>query len=330
MASVLFIGGTGQISLSCVEEAVTAGHEVSVFNRGRTAAALPAGVASITGDMANAADYAALAAKRFDVVCQFMAFTPEQMATDIATFAGQAGQYVFISSASAYQKPPRHYVVTEKTPVENPFWDYSQKKIAAERLLRDQSRLPWTIVRPSHTVRTKLATSLGEGDLVPERMRAGKPVIVAGDGTQLWTLTRSRDLAVPFVRLFGNAKALGEDFHITADRGHSWNDINRAIAARLGVEATLCHVPTDTLIRFRPDWRGPLVGDKMGSTLFDNSKVKSVSGDFACATSLDEILAEPFAHYEARRKAGTLVIAPDLDALEDRIAAAQEAVGPSA
>ena len=327
MASVLFIGGTGQISLSCVEEAVKAGHSVSVFNRGRTRELLPAGVTSITGDMANAADYAALAAKRFDVVCQFMAFTPEQMATDIATFTGHAGQYIFISSASAYQKPPRHYIVTEKTPVENPFWDYSQKKIAAERLLRDQSRLAYTIVRPSHTLRTKLATSLGEGDLVPERMRAGKPVIVAGDGTQLWTLTRSRDLAVPFVRLFGNAKALGEDFHITADRGHSWNDINRAIAAKLGVEAKLCHVPTDTLLRFKPDWLGPLVGDKMGSTLFDNSKVKSVAGDFACATSLDEILAEPFAHYEARRKAGTLVVDAALDALEDRIAAAQDAVG---
>jgi nucleoside-diphosphate-sugar epimerase len=325
--SVLFIGGTGQISLSCVEEAVAAGHRVSVFNRGKTAAALPSGVASIAGDMANAADYAALAAKRFDVICQFMVFTPEQMAADIAAFSGHAGQYVFVSTASAYQKPPRHYVVTEKTPVENPFWEYSQKKIAAERLLHDQSALAYTIVRPSHTVRTKLPTSLGEGDLVPERMRAGKAVIVAGDGTQLWTLTRSRDLAVPFVRLFGNSRALGEDFHITADIGHSWNDINRALAASLGIEATLCHVPTDTLLRFKPDWLGPLFGDKMGSTLFDNSKVRSVAGDFACATSLDEILAEPFAHYEARRQAGTLAVSSDLDALEDRIAAAQAAVG---
>jgi nucleoside-diphosphate-sugar epimerase len=326
--SVLFIGGTGQISLPCVEEAVAAGHRVSVFNRGRTATTLPAGVETITGDMASAADYAGLAARRFDVVCQFMVFAPEQMATDIATFTGHAGQYVFVSSASAYQKPPRHYVITEKTPVENPFWEYSQKKIAAERLLRGQSRLAYTIVRPSHTVRTKLATSLGEGDLVPERMRAGKPVIVAGDGTQLWTLTRSRDLAVPFVRLFGNSRALGEDFHITADRGHSWNDINLAIAAKLGVEARLCHVPTDTLLRFKPDWLGPLLGDKMGSTLFDNTKIKSVAGDFTCATTLDEILAEPFAHYETRRKAGALVVGTTLDALEDRIAAAQDAVGP--
>lgn len=327
MASVLFIGGTGQISLACVEEAVRAGHRVSVFNRGRTAAALPAGVASIIGDMSKAADYAALAARHFDAVCQFMVFTPEQMAADIAAFAGHAGQYVFISTASAYQKPPRHYLITEKTPLENPFWEYSQKKIAAERLLRDQSGLPYTIVRPSHTVRTKLATSLGEGDLVPERMLAGKPIIVAGDGTQLWTVTRSRDLAVPFVRLLGNSRALGEDFHITADRGHGWNDINRAIAAKLGIEAELCHVPTDTLLRFNPDWLGPLVGDKMGSTLFDNSKVRSVAGDFTCATSLDEILAESFAHYEARRKAGGLIVPAGLDALEDRIAEAQAAVG---
>lgn len=327
MASVLFIGGTGQISLACVEEAAAAGHKVSVFNRGRTGAELPAGVESITGDMGNAGDYAALARRRFDVVCQFMVFAPAQMAVDIATFAGHAGQYVFISSASAYQKPPRHYVITEKTPVENPFWEYSQKKIAAEHLLRDQSRLPWTIVRPSHTVRTKLPTSLGEGDLVAERMLAGKPIIVAGDGTQLWTVTRARDLAVPFVRLFANPKALGEDFHITTDRGHSWNDINRAIAAKLGVEAKLCHVPTDTLLRFKPDWLGPLVGDKMGSTLFDNAKVKAVAGDFRAATALDEILAEPFAHYTARKESGALIIAPELDALEDRIAEAQDAVG---
>lgn len=326
--SVLFIGGTGQISLACVEETVRAGHRVSVFNRGQTKVALPSGVRVVIGDMGNAADYAALAAERFDAVCQFMAFTPEQMVTDLAAFTGHCGQYVFISTASAYQKPPRHYVITEKTPVENPFWDYSQKKIAAEKLLRDQSRLAYTIVRPSHTVRTKLATSLGEGDLVPERMRAGKPIIVAGDGTQLWTLTRTRDLAVPFVRLLGNPQALGEDFHITADVGHSWNNINLAIAAKLGVEAQLVHVPTDTLLRFRPDWLGPLVGDKMGSTLFDNTKVKSVAGDFTCATSLDEILAEPFAAYEARRRAGTLLLDAALDALEDRIAAAQDAVAP--
>ena len=292
MASILFIGGTGQISLPCVFEALDAGHQVSVLNRGKTDAGLPTGVSVIVGDMDDAATYADLGDRNFDVVCQFRCYTPEQMKKDIATFSGKTGQYVFISSASAYQKPARHYIITEETPLENPYWEYSRKKADCEALLRGQTGLPWTVVRPSHTVRTGLPLPMGDGDAVARRLLRGAPVIVHGDGTSLWTLTRCADFAVPFVRLLGNPKAAGEAFQITNDRAFTWNEITNAIAAGLGVEATLVHVPTETLVRYNPEWEGPLMGDKSWSVLFDNSKVKRVAGDFACAQDLPTILEE--------------------------------------
>ena len=323
---VLFVGGTGQISLSCVAEAVRAGHEVSVFNRGKRDAALPSGVTSIFGDMSDAASYAALGDMRFDVVCQFMVFTPEQMQRDIEVFAGKTEQYIFISSASVYEKPARHYVITENTPAVNPYWPYSQAKIACEELLKGSIGLPYTIVRPSHTLRTGLPTLVGEGDIIPRRMLAGKPVIVCGDGTAPWTITRSADFAVPFVRLFGKGAALGDVFHITSEKAHSWDAIYRAIGRGIGAEARIVHVPTDTLIRFKPDWAGPLLGDKTWSALFDNSKVKQVAGDFQCATDLDTILMEPLAHLR-QRLATNAPYSAELDPLIDRIVAAQQAVG---
>ena len=326
MATILFIGGTGQISLPCVHLAVEAGHKVSILNRGQTDVALPAGVESIAGDMNAAATYAELGGKTFDVVCQFRAYTAEQMKKDIAAFTGKTGQYVFISSASAYQKPARHYVITEKTPLENPYWQYSRDKIACETMLREQSALPWTIVRPSHTVRTGLPLAIGDGDAVARRLLRGAPVIVHGDGHSLWTLTRSADLAVPFIRLLGNSAALGEDFHITGDRAFTWDEITHAIAAGLGVEAKIAHVPTDTLVKYNKDWEGPLTGDKSWSALFDNSKVKRVAGDFTCADDLETILEESIAHFKVRN--ATADEAPDaLDPLMDRIAADQEALG---
>ena len=230
---VLFIGGTGQISLPCVELAVKAGHKVSVFNRGIRDEKLPRKVKVIAGDMKDEKAYGRLGRTRWDVVCQFMVFSPEQMQLDIDTFTGSVGQYVFISSASVYEKPARHYVITEKTPAVNSDWPYSQDKIACEELLRKQKKLPWTIVRPSHTVRSGLPTMMNEGDMVARRMLAGKPVIICGDGTNPWTLTRSEDLAVPFTNLLGNSKALGEVFHITGDKGFTWNNIYHAIAKGL-------------------------------------------------------------------------------------------------
>ena len=233
---VLYIGGTGQISLPCVEASVAAGHSVTVLNRGRTSVPLPDGVETLVGDM-DAETYAALGDRSFDVVAQFRLYTPEQMQRDIATFTGRTGQYVFISSASVYEKPVRHYLMTERTPQSNPFWEYSRHKIACELLLRDQNALAYTIVRPSHTVRTGMPIQVGDPDNAIRRMLARKPVIVAGDGSSLWTLTRSDDVARAFVRLLGNSRALGEDFQITTDRGFTWNQIHEAIARGFDVEA---------------------------------------------------------------------------------------------
>ena len=326
MASILYIGGTGQISLPCVEQSVAAGHKVAVFNRGKRGEPLPAGVESIVGDMNDKASYGALGARKFDVVNQFMAFTPEQMKRDIEVFAGNTSQYIFISSASVYEKLPKHYVITEKTPAVNPFWPYSQNKIACETLVQESKNLPWTIVRPSHTVRSGLPTMVNEGDVVAQRMIQGKPVLVTGDGATPWTLTRSEDFAKPYIGLFGKPKAMSEIFHITADRGHTWDEIYNAIARGLGVEAKIVHVPTDTMIRYKKDWDGPLLGDKTWTALFDNSKVKSVAGDFTCVEDIDGILKEPIRYFK-KRQAENGPVTSDLEPFYDRIAKEQSALG---
>jgi nucleoside-diphosphate-sugar epimerase len=254
-----------------------------------------------------------------------MVFTPEQMTQDIETFAGHTGQYIFISSASVYDKS-NHYVVKEGvTPVHNPFWKYSQDKIACEKLLEASKNLPWTIVRPSHTVRTGLPTMVGEGDVIPRRMLAGKPVFVAGDGTAPWTLTRSVDLATPFIGLFGKQRAIGEDFHITGDMAWTWTQIYKAIARGIGAEANIVCVPSDTLVKYKPDWAGPLWGDKSLASLFDNSKVKSVAGDFKCSEDLDEILSEPVMHL--KKRLAQPPVPSDLEPLIERITAEQAALG---
>jgi nucleoside-diphosphate-sugar epimerase len=298
---------------------------VAVFNRGQRHETLPQGVESILGDMKDRASYAQLGNRTWDVVAQFMVFTPDQMQQDIDVFTGRTGQYIFISSASVYQKHPFAYMTTEATPAVNPYWPYSQAKIACENLMK-RSGLKWTNVRPSHTTRSGLPTMLNEGDSVAYRMLAGKPVLVAGDGTAVWTVTRSEDFAKPFVKLFGNKAALGEDFHITGDVGFTWDAIYMTIAGGLGVEARIAHVPTDTLIRYKPDWIGPLMGDKTFTTLFDNSKIKRVAGDFTCETDLTKILSEPVRYFKMRQAAKT-PYNTDNDALIDRIIAEQAALG---
>ena len=325
MASILFIGGTGQISLPCVSEAVASGHKVTVLNRGKTDVPLPKGVETIIGDMHDAA-YANLGDRRFDVVAQFRLYTAPEMERDIRTFAGKTGQYIFISSASAYQKPAKRYIITENTPLENPYWQYSRDKIACEALLRGQSKLPYTIVRPSHTVRTGVPVQIGDAGVTLRRMIAGKPVIVAGDGTSLWTLTRCVDFAVPFVKLFGNPGAFNDDFQITSDRAYTWDQIHNAIGRAFGVKAIHCHVPTDTLVRYNRAWEGPLMGDKAWSALFDNSKVKGVAGPFTASTDIDEILEEPVIHERERLKQPAPPMG-DEEKLMERIIAAQSSLG---
>ena len=249
------------------------------------------------------------------------------MQRDIATFTGRTGQYVFISSASVYEKPVRHYLMTERT--RNPTRSGST---AAARPLRAPAPRPdalaYTIVRPSHTVRTGMPIQVGNPDNAIRRMLARKPVIVAGDGASLWTLTRSADLARAFVRLLGNSRALGEDFQITTDRGFTWNQIHEAIARGFDVEAIHAHVPTSALVAFNPAWEGPLLGDKTWSALFDNTKVKGVVGPLDASEDLDEILHDSVMHAKERLKTPPPREAAEEDALIDRIIAAQACVRP--
>jgi nucleoside-diphosphate-sugar epimerase len=303
--SVLFIGGTGIISSACVRRAVGAGHEVTVLNRGgpgRGGAAirpLPDGVRSIVADAHDPAALAgAVGREEFDVVADFVAFTPDQAQTDIDVFTGRVGQYVFISSASAYQTPPAHLPITEATPLANPYWTYSRDKIAAELLLGAAYRdggFPATIVRPSHTYdRTSVPTTGGWTDIV--RMRAGQPVLVHGDGSSIWVLTHHDDFAQAFTGLLGRRAAVGASVHITSDELLSWDAIYRTLADAAGVsDPQLVHVSSDRIAAEVPEWGPGLLGDKTHSVVFDNSLVKSLVPGWvattAFATGAREIVA---------------------------------------
>lgn len=283
---VLFIGGTGVISSACSELAVTRGIELYLLNRGESTRPIPAGAHVLHADIRDAAaTTAALAGHTFDVVVDWIAFTPDQVAADIARFRGRTGQYIFISSASAYQKPLSSLPITEGTLLANPFWQYSRDKIACEELLVRAYReegFPYTIVRPSHTYdRTKLPVTGGYTSVA--RMRQGKPVVVQGDGASLWVLTHHRDFAVGFVGLLGNLRAVGEAFHITSDELLTWNQIYTIVGRAAGVEPKLVHVPSDAIARVDPEWGAGLLGDKAHSVIFDNSKIRRFVPDFAPA-----------------------------------------------
>lgn len=323
---ILYVGGTGQISFDCVHESVRAGHEVWVFNRGNSNDGLPPETQFITGDFNDDAVYGKLPGEAFDVVCQFRVFDVEKLQRDIDLWTGRVQQYVFISTASAYHKPVTVQFITEDVPLVNPHWEYSRKKAACEKLLTDQKKLPFTIMRPSHTSRDSLTTAMGEGDLAASRMLRGLPVVVPGDGTSLWTVTAAEDFAGPFVKLLGNPKALGEAFHLTDDRAYSWNTIYGALGDALGVTPELVHVPTATLVKFNPDWEGPLWGDKAWTVQFDNSKIKSVVGDFTFTTTLNDFTAARVAAFRERGGIET-EFSPSLDETFDRIASAQRSLG---
>jgi uncharacterized protein YbjT (DUF2867 family) len=321
---ILYIGGTGEISFDCIHESVGLGHDVSVYNRGNNNAGLPDACTFITGDVTDDASYGKLAGQGFDVVCQFRLFDESALKRDIDLFAGHCGQYVFISSASAYQSPPKVLPIKEDTPLDNPYWGYSRAKAAMEQLLQSQDGLPFTIVRPSHTYRTHMpATAIG-GDTNLSRLLRGRSVVVHGDGESLWTITHAIDFARPFARLLGNDKAIGEAVHITHDRSWRWDDLLSAAAEALGVDQyEVVHVPSDTLVRYSPDWEGPLFGDKSPSVIFDNSKARSIAGEFACTV-------DPWAGMKRvveRHPIDPAKFDPELDALLDRIAGDQISLG---
>jgi len=278
---VLFLGGTGIISSACVRSAIEAGYDVTVLNRGATATRpLPDDARAIVADVRDPAAVGSATDDRdFDVVLDFLSFTPDHVQPHIDRWAGRIGQYVFISSASAYQTPPARLPILESTPLRNPYWKYSRDKIACEDLLVAAYRedgFPATIVRPSHTYDRTMMPIQG-GWTVVERMRRGVPVVIHGDGTSLWTLTHHSDFARAFVGLMGDPRAVGDIFHITSDEALPWDQITDMVAAAAGVKSPqIVHAPSDAIAALDEEWGAGLLGDKAHSMVFDNSKIKSL------------------------------------------------------
>lgn len=325
MLKLLFIGGTGVISSACSALAVERGMDLYLLNRGQSSRPAPQGATALRGDIRDAASAReALGGHEFDVVVDWIAFTPEHIETDLALFEGRVGQYLFISSASAYQTPPRALPVTESTPLHNPYWAYSRNKIACEeRLMRAyrEDGFPMTIVRPSHTYDQMLLPMRGRYTVV-NRMRQGRRVIVHGDGTSLWTLTHHRDFAKGFVGLLGNSRAIGDTFHITSDELLTWNQIFGMVADAAEAEAHIVHVPSDFINRFDADWGASLLGDKTHSMVFDNSKIKRLVPDFEATIPFAQGAREIMAWYDADPSRQT--VDEGFDAVLDEILQAYE------
>lgn len=308
---VLFIGGTGNISSACSELAISRGIDLYHLNRGISSDILKIGGAkTIIADIRNVEETEkAIAGHHFDAVVDFIAFTPEHIQNDIRLFAGKTDQFIFISSASIYQTPPEKLPVTEETPLENPFWEYSRNKIACENLLvleYQKNGFPYTIIRPSHTYSKTVMPLIG-GQTAFYRLLRGLPVIVHGDGTSLWTLTYNKDFAVGLVGLLGNKAAINEAFHITSDEWLSWNQIYSMIASKSGVKPTLVHVPSDVIARYDKELGDNLLGDKAHSMIFDNSKIKAFVPDYNPQIPFSEGVKEIVAWY----KENTTNKAPD-------------------
>ncbi len=300
--NVLFIGGTGIISSACVELAAARGINLTLLNRGHATRPLPAGVVVLQGDIRDKdAVSKVLKDRTFDVVADFVAFTPEHVETDLALFKGRTKQYIFISSASAYQKPPVNWPTTESTPLHNPFWSYSRAKIACEERLMVAYReegFPVTIVRPSHTYDAR-SLPIDGGYTIIDRMRAGKKVVVHGDGTSLWVLTHHRDFAKGFVGLLGNPHALGDAVHITSDELLTWNQIFELLADAAGVRANIVHLPSELIAAYDANWGAGVLGDKAHSMIFDNTKIKRLVPDYVATIPFSQGAAEIIAWYDA-------------------------------
>lgn len=325
----LFIGGTGVISSACSRLAVSRGIDLTVLNRGQTDRPLPEGARLLRGDIRDRASVErALGRATFDVVASFISFVPEHVEADIELFRDRTGQYVFISSASAYQKPPAGLPITESTPLHNPFWAYSRAKMACEdRLMQayHEHEFPITIVRPSHTYdRTKVPLLGHYTDL--DRMRKGKKVIVHGDGTSLWVLTHHEDFAKGFVGLLGNPHAIGQAVHITSDEVLTWNQITTMLAQAAGVEPHIVHVPSDVIAAFDAELGAGLLGDKAHSVIFDNTKIKRLVPDYVASIPFSQGAREIVAWHEA--DPARQVVDEQANRLFDTIIAAYEGIRP--
>jgi len=318
---VLFIGGSGIISSACSALAVASGIELTLLNRGRTSRRpIPAEARILHADIRDpVAAAGALRGQIFDVVVDWIAFTPEHVAADLALFRDRVGQFIFISSASAYQKPPLRLPITEDTPLDNPFWQYSRNKIACETALMDAHRsegFPVTIVRPSHTYDATLLPFHG-GYTVLDRLRRGKPILVHDDGQSLWTLTHHRDFARAFVPLLGERRAIGEAYHITSDEVLTWNEIARLLGEAAGVAPRVVHVPSAVVATHDEGFGASLLGDKAHSTYFDNSKIRGLVPGFAARIPFGAGAREIVNWYDAHPEAQAIDSA--FDALLDQI-----------
>lgn len=313
---LLFIGGTGLISSACSDLAVERHHELFLLNRSASAKyPAPKGATVLQADVhADLAHLSALlAGHRFDAVVDFIAFSPQDIERDLSLFRDKTGQFVFISSASAYQKPVKNYLITEETPLENPFWEYSRDKIACEDLLMKEYRengFPVTIIRPSHTYGPSQIPFIYGSWLHPwtlvQRMMQGQPVIVPGDGTSLWVLTWNADFAKGLLGLLGNQNAAGEAFHITSDEVLSWGQIYLEAYQALGLEPNVIHIPSDFIARFDEHAVGSLIGDKSNSVVFDNGKIKRFVPDYHCEVKWSEGVHKPLAWFEAHPEFQTI------------------------
>jgi nucleoside-diphosphate-sugar epimerase len=309
---VLFIGGTGIISTASTRLAAERGIELTLLRRGQHTADFPENVRTIAADVADEAAVAqALGSQSFDAVVDWRAYTPADIERDIRLFRGRTRQFVFISSASAYQKPAGHYLITESTPLANPYWQYSRDKIACEDRLMKAYReegFPITIVRPSLTygdTQIVLAVNSWQKSYTAvDRMRRGKKVIVPGDGSSLWVITHNSDFAFGLVGLLGHPQAIGNAFHITSDEVMTWDQFYRITAQAAGVEAEIVHIPSDFLGACIPDEVGSLTGDKAVSVVFDNSKIKRFVPGFCAKVPFAQGIARTIAWFDAdpRRK----------------------------
>ena len=332
----LFIGGTGTISTAITAKLAAEGEweltllnrgtrsaevpwELTLLNRGTRSAEVPENVHILKADVNDEeAVEKLLEGTQWDCVCDFIGFVPAQVERDWRLFRGRTKQYMYISSASAYQKPPTSPFITEGTPLVNPYWEYSRNKIACEDFLMGKFReegYPVTIIRPSHTYDNRSVPLGVHGDngswQVLKRMLEGKPVIIHGDGTSQWTVTHNSDFAKGFVGLMGNPHAIGDVFHITSDETLTWNQIYQTVADALGVPLKAVHVSvplkavhvsSEFLDAVAPyDFRGGLTGDKANTVLFDNRKLKRAVPGFQATVrfeqgvrrTIDYILAHP-------------------------------------
>jgi nucleoside-diphosphate-sugar epimerase len=304
---VLFIGGTGIISTACTRLALQRGISLTLLTRGQRTAEYPGGAEIVHADINDAPAVAgALRGRHFDVVVNWIAFTPTDIERDLDLFRGRTRQYIFISSASAYQKPSTSYLITESTPLANPHWDYSRNKIACEeRLLKAyrEQGFPVTIVRPSLTYGENLIplviNSWERSYTVVDRMLRGKKVIVPGDGSSLWVITHNTDFAKGFTGLLGHEQAIGHAFHITTDEVLTWDQLYRTVALAVEVEPRIVHIPSDFMVACLPEMEGTLLGDKSVSVVFDNSKVKRFVPDYVATTRFAQGIRQALAWFDA-------------------------------